>query len=111
MKKGLLMEFEKLEWTHRERIASAALGAISTILLIATIFTLNAPFSTSAFFNIGVSLYGFALALSPKILFKQTTLRTLKSRNPISFAGTRFLTITGNTCFLIAGWFWFLENF
>jgi hypothetical protein len=105
------MEFMKFKWTHRERVASAIVGSVSTVLLVATVFTFNTPFMRSIFFNLGVSLNGFALALVPKILLKKIPLKTLKSQRPGFFKGSLFLHITGDACFLIAGWFWFLETF
>jgi hypothetical protein len=104
------MKFENFKWTHREKIASAVIGGISTIFLVAAIYVFKAPFPISTFLDLGLSLNGFAVALSPQILFEHVPIKSLKSRDPVFFGGAAVLYITGDACLLIAAWFWFLEK-
>ena len=95
-------------WTHREKRASAIIGGISTVSLTVAFFGPIIDVPSKFFFFIGIALNGFALAISPHVLFEPVSIKGFKLRGPLLVGGSALLALCGNTCFLLSLWYWLI---
>ena len=100
----------EINWTSRERRASAIIGGISTVFLTVAIFGHGIDVPSKFFFYIGIALNGFALAISPHVLFEPVSIKGFKLRSPILVGGAALLALCGNTCLLLSFWYWIIER-
>lgn len=98
----------EIKWTPREKRASAIIGGISSVFLAVAIFgpSINNP--SIFFLNLAIALNGFALAISPHVLFEPVSIKGFKLRSPMLVGGAALLGLCGNTCLLLFLWYWFV---
>lgn len=102
------LEHMDTNWSHREKRASAIIGGISSVFLSVAFFGPIIDVPSKFFIFIGVAFNGFALAISPQVLFERVSLKGLKLRGPLLFGSPAVLAICGNTCFLLSFWYWLI---
>jgi hypothetical protein len=81
----------EINWSHREKRASAIIGGISAVFLAASFFGPILDVPSKFFLFIGVALNGFALAISPHVLFERVSVKGFKLRGPMLFGSSAVL--------------------
>ena len=96
----------EINWSRREKIASAIIGGISSAFLAISFFNPIIAFPSKYFLFVGIAINGYALAISPYILFEPVSFEGFKLRGPILAGGAALLAICGATCFVLSFWYW-----
>jgi hypothetical protein len=91
-------------WTSRERSASAIVGAFGAAFLALAIVA--PPPEYTPLFRLGIAFNGFALALSPHVLFEGVSLDGLKLRGPYLFGASAVLEFLSLWCLIVALLYW-----
>ncbi len=95
-------------WTYGEKRASVIIGGLSSVFLAVAFFGSIIDVPSKFFLFIGLALNGFALAISPHVLFERVSVKGFKMRGPLLFGSSAVLAICGNTCFLLSFWYWLI---
>jgi hypothetical protein len=101
-------EHMETNWSHREKLASAIMGGISSVFLAVAFISPIIDVPSKFFIFIGLGLNDFALAISPHVLFERVSVNGFKLRGPLLFGSSAVLAISGNTCFLLSLWYWLI---
>lgn len=97
------------EWSRKEKLASAIIGSIATVFLIIVVTGVDSANVVEASRNGGVAFVGYALALSPKILFEKVSLRWLKESNLPLFGASALFMLVGQVLLAFSYVYWFLK--
>jgi len=103
-----MLEHMETNWSPREKRASAIIGGISSVFLAFAFFGPIIDVPSKFFIFIGIALNGFALAISPHVLFERVSFKGFKLRGPLLFGSSAVLAICGITCFLLSLWYWLI---
>lgn len=91
---------------YKERRAASIVGSLATIFFVVAILNYESGDLVFSYWCMGIALGGYALALSPHVLFERVSLDGFRMRGPMMYGSSAAFALLGNACFILAIFAW-----